>query len=437
MKTRIVFLCALVSTAMIDMQTVDAATITVMNTNDSGPGSLRQALLDAHDHDRIEFVVTGTIKLTSDGLHIDKSVTIAGPGAHQLAVESNVRPRRASVFEVRPNVSVIISGLTITKGIATYGGGILNDHSILMVNNCIVTGNRATSGGGIYSDGDLGRADMVVENSTISSNAVTVAGGGIYIRSRGAPGNFAELNYSTVSGNSAEGFGGGIYITSTAQQGSAAERLFVRSSTISGNSVSVNSGGGLCSISHNAGQTLMHISNSTFSGNSARGYGGGIFSTFESPVGPADELWVSNSTFSGNSSILRPIGGTIDIRGALLISNTILRAAADGSIAYSFGSRSFGCNLSNDHDIHLLTAPGDRIGIDPALGPLQDNGGPTYTHALLAGSPAIDAGCGPTNFFEWPDNDQRGPGYPRVVNGRDDIGAFEVQTPTPSPTPTP
>jgi hypothetical protein len=68
------------------------------------------------------------------------------------------------------------------------------------------------------------------------------------------------------------------------------------------------------------------------------------------------------------------------------------------------------------------------------LGPLQDNGGPTFTHALLVGSPAID--MGDPNFIPPPNYDQRGPGFDRVVNGRIDIGAFEVQ-PTPSPTPTP
>jgi hypothetical protein len=77
-----------------------------------------------------------------------------------------------------------------------------------------------------------------------------------------------------------------------------------------------------------------------------------------------------------------------------------------------------------------LTAMGDQINTDPMLGPLQDNGGPTFTHELLNGSPAIDAGD-PT-FTPPPDYDQRGPGYPRVVNSRIDIGAFEVQA-APSP----
>jgi hypothetical protein len=83
-----------------------------------------------------------------------------------------------------------------------------------------------------------------------------------------------------------------------------------------------------------------------------------------------------------------------------------------------------------------LTGSGDQINTDPMLGSLQDNGGPTFTHALLPGSPAIDAGD--PNFTPPPFYDQRGPGFWRVRNGRMDIGSFELQagtTPTPTPTP--
>jgi hypothetical protein len=81
-----------------------------------------------------------------------------------------------------------------------------------------------------------------------------------------------------------------------------------------------------------------------------------------------------------------------------------------------------------------MTGPGDQINTDPMLGPLQDNGGPTFTHELLSGSPAIDAGD--PNFTPPPFYDQRGPNFWRVRNGRIDIGSFEVQagsTPTPTP----
>ena len=93
-----------------------------------------------------------------------------------------------------------------------------------------------------------------------------------------------------------------------------------------------------------------------------------------------------------------------------------------------------GYNLSSDNGGGFLTGPGDQINTDPLLGLLQDNGGPTFTHELMPGSPAIDAGD--PNFTPPPDYDQRGPGFVRVFNGRIDVGSFELQ-PTPTPRPTP
>src|SRR5207247_6231808 len=94
---------------------------------------------------------------------------------------------------------------------------------------------------------------------------------------------------------------------------------------------------------------------------------------------------------------------------------------------------------SSDNASAFLNATGDQNNIDPMLGPLQNNGGPTFTHALLTGSPAINAGN--PAFTPPPVYDQRGPGFPRVLNCRIDIGSFEAQgataTPTPTLTPTP
>src|SRR5437763_12392378 len=100
---------------------------------------------------------------------------------------------------------------------------------------------------------------------------------------------------------------------------------------------------------------------------------------------------------------------------------------------------SLGYNLCSDDGSGFLTATGDQINTDPMLGPLQDNGGPTFTHTLLSGSPAIDSGD--PNFDPYAFSppllyDQRGDGFARVVNDHIDIGAFEVQ-PAPAPTATP
>jgi hypothetical protein len=133
----------------------------------------------------------------------------------------------------------------------------------------------------------------------------------------------------------------------------------------------------------------------------------------------------------------------------LEIGNTILNTDSDANI-FNYGNQgtifSDGYNLSNDNAAGYLTAAGDQINTDPRLGPLQNNGGSTFTHALMGDSPAINAGNPNFNLnnFQPPlIYDQRGPGFDRMKNGRSDIGAFEMQTapvrptPTPPPTPTP
>src|SRR5438270_1120640 len=156
---------------------VHATTITVTNTNDSGPGSLRQALADANNGDTINFAVTGTIGLTSDELLVTRSITISGPGAENLAVNGNAKSR---VFHIVSGQTVTISGLTITNGhVSDSGGGIYNDHAVLTLNDCTISDNSATGniGGGIHNDGkDVGHATLQINNCLITNNS----GGGIY-----------------------------------------------------------------------------------------------------------------------------------------------------------------------------------------------------------------------------------------------------------------
>jgi len=114
--------------------------------------------------------------------------------------------------------------------------------------------------------------------------------------------------------------------------------------------------------------------------------------------------------------------------GSTILKNGNILVLGTGTVT------SLGYNVSSDNGGGFLIGPGDQINTDPLLGPLQDNGGPTLTHALLPGSPAIDAGD--PNFTPPPYYDQRGPGFSRVFGGRIDIGSFEVQ-PLPRPSPTP
>src|SRR5213083_2498585 len=349
---------------------VHANVITVTNTNDSGPGSLRQALADANDGDTITFAVTGIIDLTSGELVINRNITISGPGANLLAVSRAANAAPFRIFHVMLGHAVIIEGLTISNGsvLNTFGGGIYNLESALTVISCALAGNSALgqqgSGGGIFSNGGGagGNASLTIINSAFSGNAATTGG---------AVGN--------------------------------------------------NGSSGIANLT---------ISNSTLSGNSASFVGGGVDDHTASGTAT---VTITNSTLSENTSsnISMFKGGMLDI------GNTVLKAAVSGvnlEIAKLATVTSRGYNVSSDNGGGFLTGPGDQINTDPMLGPLQDNGGPTFSHALLPGSPAINAGD--PNFTPPPFFDQRGPGFDRVVNSHIDKGSFEVQNP-PSPTATP
>jgi hypothetical protein len=274
----------------------------------------------------------------------------------------------------------------------------------------------------------FGYGTQTLNNSSFSSNSAGSGGGAIY----NDHGLYFTVNYCAISGNSAENWGGGIY-NDGSQSGAA--WMTINCSTLNGNSGAT--GGGIFNDGEQGGDTHLQISNSTISENTAS-YGGGIASN--GYYGFYVSVQISNSTFSSNSAA--EAGGGIYNVGrsgetvTVSLTNTILRTGAlGGNIFNDSGTvSSLGYNLSDDDCGGFLIGPGDQANIEPLLGPLQDNGGPTLTHALLPGSPAIDAGD--PDFTPPPLYDQRGPGFDRVVNGRIDSGSFEVPGPTPTPTPT-
>ena len=185
-----------------------AGTITITNTNDSGPGSLRQSLADANDGDTINFDVSlkgQTIALTSDELVIDKSITITGPGSDQLAVSADMQYFR--IFHVMAGPAVTIEGLTIGPSYAYYGCGILNDQATLTINNCAVGGNVGLeSAAGIFNVGGT----LTVVNSSITGNSLLYQGDGPGVLSSGT----LIIDNSIISDNFAgKGYthGGGIW----------------------------------------------------------------------------------------------------------------------------------------------------------------------------------------------------------------------------------
>jgi hypothetical protein len=362
-------------------------TISVINTNDSGPGSLRQALAIVNDGDVIDFdpALKGqTIVLTTTELVIDKSITISGPGPNLVAVSRAQDAPAFRIFNVVAGLTVAIQGLTISNGSAPQfgcGGGILAAGSTLSVMNCTVSNNSTGgTGGGICAENN---ATLTIESSTLSGNYAGDYGGGM------ANDGTITINNSTLRDNRGEFAAGGI----------------------------------LNGFSNSASLT---VSNSTLSGNTTQLHGGGINN--------GGQAVITNSTLNGNSGMN---GGAIVNRlGTLEIKNTVLNRGDVGpNILNDTGTvTSQGYNLCDDNCAGVLNGPGDQVNTEPLLGPLQDNGGPTFTHALLLGSPAIDAGD--PNFTPPPFFDQRGPGFDRVVNGRIDKGSFEVQGPTATPTPT-
>lgn len=283
------------------------------------------------------------------------------------------------------------------------GGGIYNDDTLTM-NNSTLNGNNTDdgSGGGIYNNGSL-----TVNNGILSNNNADDDGGGIY----NGGGGTLMVDNSIFSGNNAE-YGGGILnmIGST---------LTVNNSTLYGNNAD-DDGGGIFNY-----DTLV-VNNSTFSLNSSGGSGGGLAN-----LGYSDIAEINNSTFTGNSAYYG--GGSISQHNRnLTIRNTIIDGSSSafncvqGDYAHIIDG---GHNLESGNSCGFGAANGSLTNTDPKLGPLADNGGPTLTHALQPGSPAIDAGdevvCADPDTVNR--HDQRSVARPQGVQC--DIGAFELELP--------
>jgi hypothetical protein len=387
----------------------------------SGQCTLRAAIQQANQlagSDSINITVNGTISLTSE-LPWLTSMTITGPGSALLNVRRD--PGAATLFRVfRTELSstVSISGLTVSGGRISgdHGGGIYNRQS-LSLTDVVVRDNEtlanfiqnAGRGGGIYHDGSA----LELTNCTVSDNSTADGlsggptsgrdGGGIYLNGGGA-----NITRSTISGNrtgdgvsgGSPGKGGGMYVSFNAS-------VTMANSTVSGNSVgggfggnAVPQGGGI----FNASTVQVVLVTSTVANNTAGtsglSHGGGI-------SGTAANTSLRNTIVANNTATTGP-----DIDGGVT------------SLDFNLIGTTAGATISG-------TTTHNVTDVAPLLSPLQNNEGPTRAHALLPGSPAIDAGNsgGLTT-------DQRGLTRPvdnaSAANASDgsDIGSFEVQTPT-------
>jgi hypothetical protein len=363
-----------------------AVVTTATDVSNAGDGvlSLREAIARVQAGGTITFdprLSGQTLRLTQGQYIIGKNLTITGLGASSLIIDGNNASR---VLAIAKGVDVTISGVTITGGLATEGGGIFNSRGgKLTLMNSVVRGNRAEhtgeeggEGGGIFNGGRI-----LLLKSTVSDNLTD-----------------------------AFGEGGGI---------SNGGSLTIQQSTVSGNMTDIGSNGGGI-LNRNNG--VLTVSNSTIGGNVAGSQlllavGGGLFNS--------GVLTVTNSTISDNMTSFG--GGIYNIFGTATLTRTLVAGnTADvdpdchnfegrlTSQGYNLVSSGMGCPSNGPVDV---TVPPEEV-FATVLTPLQDHGGPTKTHALQLGSPAIDAGG-----MGCPSTDQRG--IPRPQGPACDIGAVE------------
>ncbi|MDZ8035549.1 DUF4347 domain-containing protein [Nostoc sp. DedSLP04] len=436
---------------------VNTGTFVVTNTNDSGSGSLRQAILNANatvGADTITFAgvftdaIPDIITLTSGKLIITNDITILGTGASNLIVSGN---NSSGVFEISGSgTDASIDGLKIANANDPLGSILLNSNTSLSLTNSTVSDNRGEVGG-IFNRGTLSltgstvsgnggsslgggifnKGKLSINNSTVSNNNANVGfntayGGGIFNTGK------VSINNSTVSNNSAfasglerggpdpyPSYGGGIYNLGTVD---------ITNSTVSNNSAA--DGGGIS----NSG--TFNLINSTVSGNSVYYTGGGILNS--------GTLTLTNDTITNNtaegfdySGVSGNGGGVFSNGGNVIVGDTII--AGNSYIPYSDDSSNSrdvsgnftdaGNNLIGDNTGSTGFTTSTLVGIrtkpiDPRLSPLQNNGGTTFTNALLADSPAINAGNNaliPAGIT----TDQRGGQFNRISKGKVDIGALE------------
>ncbi|MEH2246304.1 beta strand repeat-containing protein [Nostoc sp.] len=275
------------------------STFTVTNTNNSGLGSLRQAVLDANALSGKDIINFGglftdglahSISLTGSGLIITDDLSIQGTNPSLLTIKDNTADR---VFDIGSRVTSAINGLTITNSYKNAGGGgAISNKGVLTLNSSTITGNSAKvnttedgyllgEGGGIYNTGSL-----TVNYSTIAGNTA-VGGGGIY--NEGS----LTVNHSIITDNTASRDGGGIL------SGSRVTIITVNYSTIAGNTVSDGAGGG---IYNTGGLTVNH---STITENTANGGTGGSSTSYGTGGGiynDASSLTVNYSTITKNTA---------------------------------------------------------------------------------------------------------------------------------------
>jgi CSLREA domain-containing protein len=410
----------------------------------NGVCTLRAAIQEANAHasvDTIQLQANTTYTLTRVGadntalngdLDIYDHVNIVGAGPTTI-IDGNGDVVGESVFQIlcvggagancgggtSPPSIVNISNLTIRHGKSYRRGGAIDNVGTLTLDNCVISDNRVVSatgdfGGGIYNEGTLTLTNTVVSNNM--TGFLTPAGGGVY---HSASSKVLTITNSTISGNSTPGFGGGIFVHGAAN---------LTGSTVSGNTA--GTGGGISVDSYGE---LVAV-NSTISGNYSNGDGGGLHSASYAElfnVTVTENLANADDSGSGKGGGVANVGSLLELTNSIVANNEVdipgvpfpLLDLDDCSGAIQSVQNNIMSQVSATH----CTVTGNYIAADPKLGPLQANGGPTPTHALLQGSPAIDGAVGsncPDKSGNPLKTDQRG--IARPYGAVCDIGAYEA-----------
>ena len=335
--------------------------------------SLREAVIAANNSPGSDTITlaAGTYSLTIPGaeesagatgdLNVHSALVIAGQGTDATVIDGGGNDR-VMLVGVVGNLNLL--GVTVRGGNTAYnGGGILNIGT-LAVRDSVFQSNTADLGGAISSGSDSGR--LVVDRTTIRDNSAGRVGGGVFLET---PGSEATITNSTISGNTGTDGTGGVHIQSGTD-------VTLKNVTISGNSSPTPSAMAVTS------DAVVTLTNVTIADNVST-------SQFKVAIANYADIIIRNT----------------------IIQDAELGCAGDGTF------QSLGHNIDDDGSCLVSSGPGDMPSTDAMLGPLADNGGPTQNHALLDGSPAINAG----DDDACPFTDQRG--YGRV--GVCDIGAYE------------
>ncbi|MEO5626435.1 MAG: choice-of-anchor Q domain-containing protein [Dokdonella sp.] len=306
---------------------------------------------------------------------------ILGAGPALTVIDGN---QLDSILRLDPARTATIDGVTLRNGKSIFSGGAIQVEGSLTISNCVIEDNHARLEGGAINMGISSGSSLSVIGSTLRAN-VADNGGGI------AAFNNVSIRDSALYGNTAMSNGGGVYNDG---------QLVVSNSTISGNAANTNGGGIYNRINASIYSTSVVNNDADHDRDENGGIGGGIYNDAGARFVAVNSLFTSNTVL--DAPIPNNCNGVLEVYGNNLFDEIS------------------GCTFSGNGGAAWDFVAGNSVG------PLQDNGGPTRTHALLAGSTAIDAtnaqGCIDQSGILLP-TDQRG--APRVAGLRCDVGSFE------------